>query len=103
MKLFTSFEYNQLLENGKHGNCGKDRIPVVKWQTADNSCIWYVTEMVNKHLAFGLKILGNNQPEIDYILHKELTDLVSHLGTNISRDERFKPKYPLSYYLLAAL
>ena len=103
MKLFTSAEYHQLLENGKHGNCGKDRIPVVKWQTADHSCTWIVTEMVNKHMAFGLKILGNNQPEINYITRQELTSLANYLGTTISRDNNFKPKYPMSYYLLAAL
>jgi hypothetical protein len=103
MKLFTSTEYQQLLENGKHGNCGKDHVPVVKWQTDDNYCTWFVTEMVNEHMAFGLKILGNNLPEIDYILRSELSAIENCLGTIISRDKDFKPKYPMTYYMIAAL
>lgn len=104
MKLLTQSQFDQLIENGKHENRGKDHFPVVKLFMPGSGCTWLLTEIEPEEptIAFGLCDLGMGFPELGYVDLEEISNVKNRLGLNVERDLYFKAKFPLSIYTTAA-
>jgi hypothetical protein len=102
MQLFTQYQYEKLLLNGKPEYQDKDHKPVVKLFTPDANCTWLITEIHHLDIAFGLCDLGMGFPELGYVYIPEILEVRGRLGLPVERDQYFKAKYPISVYARAA-
>ncbi|OJU74082.1 MAG: hypothetical protein BGO09_09785 [Bacteroidetes bacterium 47-18] len=103
--LFTTEQYNQLIENGRIANMDKDNVPVVMLTLPFSSCIWLLSELDpdNPDIAFGLCDLGMGFPELGYVSLSEIQS-VEHpvFKTTVFNNPLFKADYPMSAYAAAA-
>ena len=100
----SDVDFDQLVENGKFENTGKDHFPVVKLFMPGTGCTWLITELLpeNPAVAFGLCDLGLGFPELGYIDLDEITQVKNRFGLGVERDLYFKAIYPISVYADAA-
>ena len=103
--LFTTEQYNQLIENGRIANMDKDNVPVVMVTLPFSSCIWLLSELDpdNPDIAFGLCDPGMGFPELGYVSLSEIQS-VEHpvFKTTVFNNPLFKADYPMSAYAAAA-
>ncbi len=103
--LFTTEQYNRLLENGNPANRDKDHAPVVMLTIPFTSCIWLLSELnpEQPNIAFGLCDLGMGYPELGYVDLDEI-QLVKHpvFQTGVCVSSEFEGVYPMSAYSKAA-
>jgi len=101
MKLFTSKQYQKLIENGT--NYDRDHAPVVRLHILFTGCQWLISELnpQQPNIAFGLCDLGMDCPELGYVDLDEIT-AISNVPFPVMRDEFFEGKYPMSVYADAA-
>ncbi|GCC49818.1 DUF2958 domain-containing protein [Chryseotalea sanaruensis] len=104
MILMTSEQRQQMLENGKPENFGKDHIPVIKLFLPGTACTWLLTELNPEEptIAFGLCDLGMGFPELGYVDLDELNSIRVRNLFRVERDLQFKSKHPISVYAKAA-
>lgn len=101
MKLFTPTEYDQLVENGKPKNHGKDHKPVVKLFVPGASLVLTELRSEKPLMAYGLCDTGT-ECKLSHIDLDQVTDLAIRSGSEIKKAEKFKAKSPISVYLDAA-
>ena len=110
MKLITTAQHQQLLENGRQQQAlmgtdeERDFMPVVKLFTPDANATWLLTEIDpdEPDLAFGLCDLGLGFPELGSVSLTELSRVRGRLGLPIERDRGFKADKTLSAYATLA-
>jgi hypothetical protein len=106
MKLITSAQRQELLENGRPQRVALDQKtgaidfePVVKLVTPDGNTTWLLTELdPNGYLAFGLCDLGLGEPELGYVSLHELAAVRGPLGLPLERDPHFLPTRTIAAY-----
>lgn len=104
MILMTSEQRQQMLENGKPENFGKDHMPVIKLFLPGTACTWLLTELNPEEptIAFGLCDLGMGFPELGYVDLDELNSIRVRNLFRVERDLQFKAKHLISVYAEAA-
>jgi hypothetical protein len=103
--LFTTAQYNQLIENGSMANRDKDHIPVTMLTLPFTACIWLLTELDpdNPDIAFGLCDLGMGFPELGYVSISEIQSVNDPVfKMTVFNNTLFKAEYPISAYAEAA-
>lgn len=101
MDLFTSEQYQKLIENGR--NCDKDHPPVVRLHILFTGCQWLISELdpEQPNIAFGLCDLGMGFPELGSVDLEEIK-AIRNVPFPVMRDVFFEGKYPMSVYADAA-
>lgn len=110
MKLITTAQRHQLLENGTAQRVATDQgtaldfYPVVKLFTPDANATWLLSELDpdDPDLAFGLCDLGLGEPELGYVRLSELESVRGPLRLPIKRDLYFTADKLLSAYAAEA-
>ncbi|WP_282610840.1 DUF2958 domain-containing protein [Pelagibius sp. Alg239-R121] len=102
MELILPIQRTQMLANFE--NEGPDHAPVVKWFCPWNSGTWLLSEIkpADEDILFGLCDLGFGFPELGYVSHEEIEEIIGPGGLKIERDIHFKPLASLSVYTMAA-
>ena len=101
MKLFTQTEYEQLIENGKPKNHGKDHYPVVKLFVTGATLVLTELRSEKPLMAYGLCTVGN-ESRMGHIDLDKITQLEARNGTQIKKADKFKAKSPVSVFLDSA-
>jgi len=110
MKLLTSAQFAQLLDNGRRQAAVKgtpdelDPQPVAKLFNPCGAGTWLLTEIEpdDHDIAWGLCDLGMGFPEFGTVSLSELAAYRGPFGLGIERDLHFVAKGPISAYIDAA-
>ena len=105
MTFLTELQRVQMLANGAARVRGEaiDPFPVVKLHTLDAGAVWLLVSLdADSDQAYGLCDAGTGFPELGTVSLSALAGVRGPRGLHIVADLHFKPRQPLSAYLVQA-
>ncbi len=104
MKLFTQTELDQLLENGKPENHGKDHLPVACIFLNGTGGTLVITELrtTKPFYAYGLCDLSADCCKLMHFDLDKLIVMATENGYEAKRDPNFTPTHPVSVFAKSA-